>query len=121
MTTRKSWARGLRADLTPLRTSADFRQELVGSYLADLAAMILAYPGSLIPFMAVTLHAPWSAGLMFSAMSAGAFAVSALSGWATRVRLHGLGIALGAGGLACVAAVGLICLLLPGSEGTGRT
>ena len=72
------------------------RQELVGSYLADLAAMTLAYPGSLFPFMAAQLHAPWAVGLMFSASSAGAMAASAVSGWAGRVRRHGLAIAVAA-------------------------
>lgn len=100
------------------------RQELVGSYLADLAAMTLAYPGSLFPFMAVQLHAPWSAGLMFSASSAGAMAGSALSGWAGRVRRHGLAIAVAAAawgaaitgfGLAPGLGLALACLVVAGA------
>ncbi|HEX6450272.1 MAG TPA: MFS transporter [Trebonia sp.] len=47
------------------------RRDLLGSYLADLSAMVFAYPNALFPFMAVTLRAPWSAGLMFAAPSAG--------------------------------------------------
>jgi hypothetical protein len=74
------------------------RPELLGSYLADLAAMTLAYPVALFPFLAAQLHAPWSAGLMFAAPSAGALAASALSGWAGRVHRHGLAIALAAAG-----------------------
>jgi len=46
--------------------------------------------------MAVMMHAPWATGLMFAAPSAGAFAVSATSGWMTRVRRHGLAIAVAA-------------------------
>jgi MFS family permease len=100
------------------------RQELVGSYLADLAAMTLAYPGSLFPFMAAQLHAPWSAGLMFSASSAGALAASAVSGWAGRVRRHGLAIAVAAAawgaaiagfGLAPGLGVALACLVVAGA------
>lgn len=72
------------------------RRDLLGSYLADLSAMIFAYPNALFPFMAVTLHAPWSAGLMFAAPSAGAFGLSATSGWMGRIRRHGLAIALSA-------------------------
>jgi MFS family permease len=72
------------------------RRDLLGSYLADLSAMIFAYPNGLFPFMAVTLHAPWSAGLMFAAPSVGAFGLSAMSGWMSRVRRHGLAIALSA-------------------------
>jgi MFS family permease len=72
------------------------RRDLLGSYLSDLSAMVFAYPNGLFPFMAVTLHAPWSAGLMFAAPSVGAFGLSAMSGWMSRVRRHGLAIALSA-------------------------
>jgi len=72
------------------------RRDLLGSYLADLSAMVFAYPNALFPFMAVTLRAPWSAGLMFAAPSAGAFLLSATSGWMSRVRRHGLAIAISA-------------------------
>ena len=100
------------------------RHELVGSYLADLAAMTLAYPGSLFPFMAAQLHAPWSVGLMFSASSAGAMAASAVSGWAGRVRRQGLAIAVSAAawgaaiagfGLAPGVGVALACLVAAGA------
>ena len=74
------------------------RKDLLGSYLADLSAMIFAYPNAMLPFLAIELHASWSTGLMFAAPSAGAFAVSATSGWMPRVRRHGLAIALAAGG-----------------------
>jgi MFS family permease len=72
------------------------RPELIGSYLADLAAMTFAYPNALFPFMAAELHAPWAVGLMFAAPSAGALAASATSGWAGRVHRHGRAIALAA-------------------------
>jgi MFS family permease len=74
------------------------RKDLLGSYLADLAAMIFAYPNAMLPFLAVILHAPWSTGLMFAAPSAGALVVSATSGWMPRVRRHGLAIAIAAAG-----------------------
>jgi MFS family permease len=84
------------------------RKDLLGSYLVDLAAMIFAYPNALIPFMAALLGTPWAAGLMFAAPSAGAFVVSATSGWMNRIRRHGLAIAVSAScwGLA-LAAFGL--------------
>jgi len=72
------------------------RQDLLGSYLADLAAMTLAYPNALFPFVAADLHAPWAVGLMFAAPSAGALAVTVVSGWMGRVRRHGLAIAVSA-------------------------
>jgi len=87
----------LREILVGLRYAVG-RKDLLGSYLADLAAMIFAYPNAMLPFLALELHAPWSTGLMFAAPSAGAFAVSATSGWMPRVRRHGLAIALAAAG-----------------------
>jgi MFS family permease len=87
----------LREILAGLRYAVS-RRDLLGSYLADLSAMVCAYPNAMLPFLAAQLHAPWSAGLMFAAPSAGAFAVSATSGWMPRVRRHGVAIALAAGG-----------------------
>ncbi|HEY6494678.1 MAG TPA: MFS transporter [Trebonia sp.] len=87
----------LREILTGLRYAVG-RRDLLGSYLADLSAMIFAYPNAMLPFLAAQLHAPWSAGLMFAAPSAGAFAVSATSGWMPRVRRHGVAIASAAAG-----------------------
>jgi MFS family permease len=87
----------LREILVGLRYAVG-RKDLLGSYLADLSAMVFAYPNAMLPFLAVELHAPWSTGLMFAAPSAGAFAVSATSGWMPRVRRHGLAIAIAAAG-----------------------
>jgi MFS family permease len=82
--------------LLPGLRYARSRPELVGSYLVDLAAMTLAYPNALFPFIAADLHASWAVGLMFVAPSVGAAAASALSGWTGRVRRHGRAIALAA-------------------------
>ena len=100
------------------------RQDLLGSYLADLAAMTLSYPAALFPFVAANLHAPWAAGLMFAAPSAGALVITVVSGWMGRVRRHGLAIALSAAiwgllitgfGLAPDIVVALGCLVLSGA------
>ncbi len=114
---------GLRSVVAGL-SYARHRPELLGSYLADLAAMTLSYPNALFPFVAANLHAAWATGLMFSAPSAGAIAVTVLSGWMSRVRRHGLAIAVSAAvwgllitgfGLAPDLAVALSCLVLAGA------
>jgi MFS family permease len=87
--------KGIRAVLHGLNY-ARRRPDLLGSYLADLAAMTLAYPNALFPFIAADLHASWAVGLMFAAPSAGAVAVTATGGWMSRVRRHGLAIAAAA-------------------------
>jgi len=114
----------LREILTGLRYAVS-RRDLLGSYLADLVAMIFAYPNAMLPFLATQLHAPWSTGLMFAAPSAGAFLVSATSGWMPRVRHHGLAIAWAAAGwgvamtlvgLAPNVYFALACLVLAGGS-----
>jgi hypothetical protein len=53
-------AQGRRApmrDITAGLRYAAGRQDLLGPYLVDLAAMIFAYPSALFPFMAADLHA----------------------------------------------------------------
>jgi MFS family permease len=86
---------GLRSILAGFRYARG-RQDLLGSYLADLAAMTLAYPNALFPFVAANLHAQWAVGLMFAAPSAGALAITVVSGWMGRVRRHGMAIAASA-------------------------
>ncbi len=114
---------GPRAILAGLRY-AWRRRDLLGSYLADLAAMTLAYPNALIPFIAAGLHASWATGLLFAAPSAGALAVSATGGWVGRVHRYGRAIALAAAGwglaitgfgLAPDLAVALGCLFAAGA------
>jgi MFS family permease len=114
---------GLRAILDGLRYARG-RPDLLGSYLADLAAMTLSYPNALIPFVAASLHASWATGLLFAAPSAGSLAVSATGGWLSRVRRYGRAIALAAAGwglaitgfgLAPDLAVALGCLFAAGA------
>jgi MFS family permease len=113
---------GPRAILAGLRYAWG-RRDLLGSYLADLAAMTFAYPNALIPFIAAGLHASWATGLLFAAPSAGALAVSATGGWVGRVHRYGRAIALAAAGwglaitgfgLAPDLAVALACLFAAG-------
>src|SRR4051794_2043541 len=88
-------SRGLRGLRDGLRYARG-RQELLGSYLADLLAMTLAFPVALFPFMAEELDAEWALGLMFAAPAVGAMLASATSRWAGRVHRHGLAVALSA-------------------------
>ena len=120
---RETITRRLRGITAGLRYAVR-RQDLLGSYLADLAAMIFAYPNALFPFLAAELHAPWATGLMFAAPSVGAFGVTVFGGWMGRVRRHGLAIALAAGawglmmagfGLSPDLYVALACLIAAGA------
>ncbi|MER5912609.1 MFS transporter [Streptomyces sp. NPDC001982] len=72
------------------------RKELLGTYVVDIAAMLLAMPLAVLPFLADELHAEWSLGLMYATIPAGALLVSLTSGWASRVHRHGLMVVVAA-------------------------
>ncbi|MCG7209470.1 MFS transporter [Streptomyces arenae] len=82
------------------------RKELLGTYAIDLAAMFLAMPLAVLPFLADELDADWSLGLMYASVPAGALLVSLVSGWTARVHRHGRMVVLSAAlwGLAVAAA-----------------
>lgn len=100
------------------------RQELIGTYLVDIFAMMLAMPTTLFPFFADSLHAPWSLGMLYAAGSAGALLMTLCSGWAKHVHRHGLavliaaitwGLAILAFGLTTNVAAALVCLMVAGA------
>ncbi|MDX3800060.1 MFS transporter [Streptomyces sp. AK04-3B] len=99
------------------------RKELLGTYAVDLAAMLIAMPLAVLPFLADELHAEWSLGLMYASVPAGALLVSLTSGWTSRVHRHGRVVALSAalwgGAIAGAGLVGnvwlvLLCLMVAG-------
>ena len=72
--------------------------DLLGSYLADLAAMTFAYPNALFPFVAADLHAALGGGAdVRGAVGRARSRPPCVSGWMGRVRRHGLAIAVAAG------------------------
>jgi MFS family permease len=71
------------------------RQELLGTYLIDLNAMFFGMPIALFPAMAAS-HGRSSVGLFYAMLPVGTLAVSLTSGWASRVRRHGLAITVAA-------------------------
>ncbi|WP_433201180.1 MFS transporter [Dactylosporangium sp. CS-047395] len=72
------------------------RPELLGTYFVDIAAMFLAMPVALYPFVADALHARWALGLLYACIPIGAMLVSLTSGWASRVHRHGLAVLIAA-------------------------
>ncbi|GEK00589.1 MFS transporter [Streptomyces sp. 1-11] len=114
--------RAARPDLRAVAEGARYawsRKELLGTYAVDLAAMFLAMPLAVLPFLADELHAEWALGLMYGTFPLGALLVSLTSGWTSRVHRHGRMVVLSAAlwGLAVAAAgmageVWLVLLLL---------
>ncbi len=88
---------------------AGSRQELVGTYVVDMAAMLFAMPISLYPFLADDLDAPWVLGMLYAAISVGSLCATLTSGWTGRIHRHGRAIAYAAMGWgAAIAAAGLV-------------
>ncbi|MEV8334146.1 MFS transporter [Streptomyces niveus] len=71
---------------------------LLGTYAVDLSAMFFAFPLAIFPFLAEDLDAEWALGLMYGAIPLGSVLISLTSGWASKVRRHGLMVVFGAGG-----------------------
>ncbi|MBU6233738.1 MAG: MFS transporter [Acidobacteria bacterium] len=72
------------------------RPDLIGTYLIDLAAMILAFPVSMMPFFADHFSETFALPLLYAAMPAGAMLGSLTSRWTDRLHFYGRGIAVAA-------------------------
>ena len=81
------------------------RQDLLGTYIIDLAAMTLAMPMALYPFWADQLNAPWALGMFYAAITVGSVLVTLTSGWTTRYRYHGRAVILAAIGWGVAVAI----------------
>lgn len=89
------------------------RQDLLGTYLIDLAAMFFAMPSSLFPFWADHLHAPWALGFFYSAGVVGAFFITVTSRWINTYRFHGRAIIFAAVGWGVAIALAGVMQSLP--------
>ena len=73
------------------------RRDLLGTYIVDLAAMMLAMPVVLFPALAAEVFArPELLGVLYTAETIGALVATALSGWTSRVHHHGRAIVIAA-------------------------
>ncbi len=86
------------------------RRDLLGTYLVDIAAMLLAFPVVLFPALVEEVFGrPELLGLLYSAETVGAVAATALSGWTARVHHHGRAIVVAASVYgACIGLAGLM-------------
>ena len=72
------------------------RKDLLGTYLIDFAAMTLAFPYALFPFVAEELDAEWALGWLYAAGAVGGLIAATTSGWVHRVHRHGRGLVIAA-------------------------
>jgi MFS family permease len=78
----------LRGVIASLRYAVS-RQELLGTYFIDIAAMFFAMPQALYPALAV-IYGEKYIGLFPAAIALGAFVASITSGWTKNIQRHGL-------------------------------
>ncbi len=71
------------------------RQDLLGTYLIDIAAMFFAFPQALYPALAV-IYGKEYLGLFLGSIAIGALLASVTSGWTKNVHRHGLAVILAA-------------------------
>jgi MFS family permease len=93
------------------------RQELIGTYVVDIVAMVFGMPTALFPAIAQGLGGPKVLGLLYAAPAVGSFLFFSTSGWTRRVHRHGMGVIVAATlwGLAIIGfglAPGLIAALV---------
>lgn len=71
------------------------RQELVGTYFIDIAAMFFAMPQALYPALAV-IYGDKYVGFFPASIAAGALVASLTSGWTKGIQRHGLMVTIAA-------------------------
>jgi len=90
------------------------RPDLLGTYVVDIVAMLLAMPTVLFPALAAdVLQAPTVLGLLYSAGTVGSLLVSATSGWTGRVHRHGRAVLLAAATWGAAVAVAGVSTSIP--------
>jgi len=72
------------------------RQELIGTYMIDFVAMIFGMPKALFPAIALSYGGVKTLGLLYAAPAVGAVVISFVSGWSSKIKRHGVAIAISA-------------------------
>ena len=86
------------ADLREGLRYARSRPDIVGTYVVDLLAMILAFPVVMLPFVAARFHETYALSVLYCGLPAGALVATLTSRWSKKV--HRYGRAIVAGGVA---------------------
>jgi MFS family permease len=85
------------------------RRDLLGTYIIDIVAMLMAMPIVLVPALATEVFdRPATLGLLYSAESIGSLVITATSGWTSHVHHHGRAVVISA--MVWGGAIGLVGL-----------
>jgi hypothetical protein len=86
-------------DVAALRSGLRYvmsRPDIVGTYIIDLLAMILAFPVVMLPFVAARFHVTYALPLLYCGIPAGALLATITSGWSRSVHRYGRAIVIAA-------------------------
>jgi MFS family permease len=71
---------------------AKSRPDIVGTYVIDLLAMILAFPVVMLPFVAVRFHESYALAILYCGLPVGALVATLTSRWTRHVHRYGRAI-----------------------------
>ncbi len=86
-------------DVAALRSGIRYvksRPDIVGTYIIDLLAMLLAFPVAMLPFVAARFHDSYALSLLYCGLPAGALLATLTSSWSRRVHRYGRAIVVAA-------------------------
>jgi MFS family permease len=86
-------------DVAALRSGIRYvksRPDIVGTYIIDLLAMLLAFPIAMLPFVAARFHDSYALSLLYCGLPAGALVATLTSSWSRRVHRYGRAIVVAA-------------------------
>lgn len=75
---------------------AQSRPDLLGTYIIDLLAMVLAFPVVMLPFVAERFHETYALGLLYCGLPFGALVATLSSSWTRGVHHYGRAIVVAA-------------------------
>ena len=87
------------SDVAALRSGLRYamsRPDIVGTYIIDLLAMILAFPVVMLPFVAARFHETYALSLLYCGLPGGALIATLTSGWSRRVHRYGRAVVIAA-------------------------
>jgi MFS family permease len=79
------------------------RPDLLGTYVIDLLAMVLAFPVVMLPFVAEQFHSTYALSLLYCGLPGGALIATLTSSWTRRIHHYGRAIV----GAACLWGLGI--------------
>lgn len=92
-------AGGHDGDLAALAEAARYarrRPDITGTYAVDLLAMVLAYPVTMMPFVAARFPERYALSLLYCGLPVGSLLATVTSRWTRRVRRYGVAVAAAA-------------------------